>query len=80
MTVRSRLNSNTREAARARLAVVAAAIAAGLVIAMAGWSWIQFAERVLELPGLRIAFHEWATELMSPDGLMRRAIRRTTRG
>ena len=80
MTVQSDSKSNARRAARTRLAVLAAALAACVVVAIAGLSWVQFAERMLELPGLRFAFDEWATELMNPDSVMRRAIKRTTRG
>ena len=80
MTLRPGPNANTGEAALRRFAVIAAAVSAWLVLAIAGFSWVQLAEQVLELPGLRVALLDSATELVSPDGLMRRAIRRTTGG
>ena len=80
MTLQSRPDSNARHAALVRLAVLSGAIAAWVVIAIAGWNWIQFADRVLDLPGLRVSLNDWATEFLNPDGVMRRAIRRTTRG
>ena len=80
MTLQAGPVSTARKVALRRLVVVAAATAAWIVIAVAGWKWIQFADRVLELPGLRVAVHDWAVELFSPDGVMRRAVKRTTRG
>ncbi len=80
MTVQSTPAATARQAADAGLAVLAAATVAWVLIAIAGWNWVNLAERLLEFPGLRTPVQEWAYELMSPDGLMRRAIRRTTRG
>ncbi len=67
--------------AESRLIRLAGVAAAMLVwIAFAGWCWIQFAERLLELPGLGRAAMEWTSELLTPDSIARRAMIRSIRG
>ena len=63
-----------------RFAGAAAAVFAWMVFASAGWCWIQFADRLLELPGMAGAIQEWTHELMSPDSIARRQMIRTMRG
>ena len=57
----------------------AAAAIALIGIALAGWCWLQFADRLLELVALDGANRALANELLSPDALMRRVMLRTMR-
>ena len=63
-----------------RFAGAAAAVLVWMVFTTAGWCWIQFAERLLELPGMAGAIKEWTHELLSPDSIARRQMIRTRRG
>lgn len=61
-----------------RFAVVAIVTIAS--VAVAGWSWIQFAERLMDVPGLLSAALNGMTEFASPDGIARRVMYRSIRG
>ncbi len=57
-----------------------AAVIVWMCFASVGWCWVQFIERLIELPGVAGAILEWSNELLSPDSIARRAMTRTMRG
>ena len=73
-------NGDFAEARLYRFAGAAAAMLVWVAFASAGWWWLQFAERLLELPAVGGVILDWTNELMSPDSIARRAMNRTMRG
>lgn len=63
-----------------RFAGTVVAVIVWMVFATAGWCWVQFVERLIELPGVASAVLEWSNELLSPDSIARRAMNRINRG
>ncbi len=77
---RRRMDTASGETRLYRFAGAAAAVLAWAALASAGWCWIQFAERLMELPAYGAAVLEWSNELLTPDSVARRMLVRTTRG